>query len=354
VGKSTLFSAVTKMKAEIANYPFCTIEPNIGIVAVPDKRLDVLNEMYEAKKVTPAIIEFVDIAGLVEGAAEGKGLGNKFLSHIREVDVIVHVVRCFYNNDIIHVSGGIGPANDIAVVETELMLSDLEILKRRIEKVEKSLKADKKYKKEAEVLEKIKEFIESGNVAREFIASEAEQEILNTIPLLSAKPVVYVANLLEEDFKTEINNNELFKEVCLIAKNENTVTIPISARLEEEISEFSESERKIFFADLNREESGIDVLIKISYSLLGLISFLTAGKQEVRAWTIKKGVTAKEAAGKIHTDMEKGFIKAEIVSYANLISCGGMGQAKEKGLIKLEGKDYIMQDGDVVLFRFNV
>ncbi|GHV30355.1 ribosome-binding ATPase YchF [Clostridia bacterium] len=354
VGKSTLFNAITNAKAEIANYPFCTIEPNTGVALVPDERLDVLNEMYAAKKLTRTAIEFVDIAGLVEGASQGKGLGNKFLSHVREVDAIVHVVRCFVDDDIVHVSDDVCPARDVDTINTELILSDLDVLERRIEKITKSLKADAKYQKELNFLQKLREFLSSGSAARSFVCDEGEEDFWAASRLLSAKPVLFVANFSEDDFRNGIDDNKYFEEICLVAEAENAIVIPISAKLEEEISQLSKEEKKYFLEDMNLHESGLETLIKTSYVALGLISFLTAGPQEVRAWTIKKGASAQSAAGKIHSDMEKGFIKAEIINYSDLVACGGMAKAKEKGLVKLEGKGYVMQDGDVVLFRFNV
>lgn len=354
VGKSTLFNAITNAGAQSANYPFCTIEPNIGVVSVPDKRLDVLCDMYKAQNLVRATIEFLDIAGLVKGASQGEGLGNKFLSHIREVDAVVHVVRCFIDDDIIHVNGQVSPSDDINIINLELVLSDIELLEKRIEKTEKLIKADKKYQKELDFLKKLKVFLEEGNLARNYLGTEEELELLKNLPLLSNKPVIYAANLSEGDFKNGNWQNEYLKQVNDIAAKEGSKVVPISARLEEELAELSHDEKQEFLHDLGLMESGVDALIKAGYSLLGLISFLTAGHKEVRAWPIKKGTCAKEAAGKIHSDIERGFIKAEIVSYEDLINCGGFNSAKEAGLVRAEGKEYIMCDGDVVLFRFNV
>ena len=354
VGKSTLFNALTNAGAQSANYPFCTIEPNVGIVSVPDERLDKLREMYEPDKFTPATLEFVDIAGLVKGASKGEGLGNKFLANIREVDAIVHVVRCFESDDIIHVSGSIDSLRDIDTINLELILSDIEILDRRIDKSNKLARADKKYLKEVEFLDKLKEHLENGKSARSFPYNEEELEVVSTIPLLSNKPVIYAANLSEEDYASDINNNENYKKVCELAKEENSAVLPICAQIEAEISDMSDEDKKMFLSELGLNESGLDRIIKEGYSLLGLISYLTAGKPEVRAWTITKGTKAPQAAGKIHTDFEKGFIRAEVVSFDDLMACGNMAAVKEKGLMRLEGKEYVMQDGDIVLFRFNV
>lgn len=354
VGKSTLFNALTNAGAESANYPFCTIEPNVGVVSVPDKRLDELAKMYQPEKFTPATLEFVDIAGLVKGASKGEGLGNKFLSNIREVDAIIHVVRCFEDPDIVHVDGEIGPARDIETINLELIFSDLEILERRIDKTRKLVKGDKKYQTELEFLEQLKDYLEAGNSARGFAYTEEQREIVKDIALLSNKPVIYAANLCEDDFINDIGTNPFYQEVCKIAEAEQAAVFPICAKIEEEISDMSAEDKELFLNELNLTESGLDRIIKASYSLLGLISYLTAGPQEVRAWTIKKGTKAPQAAGKIHSDFERGFIRAEVVSYDDLMSCGSMTAAKEKGLVRLEGKDYVMQDGDIVLFRFNV
>ncbi|MFQ9873139.1 MAG: redox-regulated ATPase YchF [Oscillospiraceae bacterium] len=354
VGKSTLFNAITNAGAQSANYPFCTIEPNVGVVAVPDSRLDVLAQMYEPDKFTPATIEFVDIAGLVKGASKGEGLGNKFLSNIREVDAIVHVVRCFEDNEIIHVDGQIGPARDIETINLELIFSDIEILDRRIDKTAKAAKGDRKLMEELEFLKELKAHLEEGKSARSFPCEPEQAEILATIPLLSNKPVIYAANLSDGDFEHGLEDNAFYSQVCQIAQEEHAGVLPICARLEEEISDMSLEDKQLFLEELGLEQSGLDRLIRECYDLLGLISFLTAGKPEVRAWTITKGTKAPQAAGKIHTDFERGFIRAEVVSFADLVACKTMAAAKEKGLVRLEGKDYVMQDGDIVLFRFNV
>lgn len=354
VGKSTLFNALTNAGAESANYPFCTIEPNVGIVSVPDERLDVLAKMYEPDKYTPATIEFVDIAGLVKGASKGEGLGNKFLSDIREVDAIVHVVRCFESTEIIHVDGQIGPARDIETINLELVFSDIEVLNRRIDKTRKMIKADKKYQIELDLLERLLAHLEEGKSARGFERSEEEEEILRSVSLLSGKPVIYAANLCEDDFLGDLNENQYYRQVVAVAKEEGAAVLPVCAKIEEEISDMSREDKLMFLAEINLNESGLDRLIKECYSLLGLISFLTAGKQEVRAWTIKRGTKAPQAAGKIHTDFERGFIRAEVVAFEDLVASQTMAAAKEKGLVRLEGKDYVMKDGDIVLFRFNV
>lgn len=354
VGKSTLFNAITNAGAQSANYPFCTIEPNIGVVAVPDKRLDKLAEIYSPEKFTPATIEFVDIAGLVKGASQGEGLGNKFLANIREVDAIVHVVRCFEDDDIVHVSGSIDPQRDIETINLELILSDIELIDRRIEKTKKMLKADKKYLTELEFFEKLKNNLEKGIYTKSTSFSEEENKILESISLLTNKPIIFAANVSEKDFKTGIENNKFLNVVKDFAKKENAKVLPISAQIESEISELDLEEKEIFLSEMGLDESGLDRLITACYDLLGLISFLTAGKPEVRAWTIKKGTKAPAAAGKIHTDFERGFIRAEVVAYEDLISCGSMTAAKEKGLVRSEGKDYEVKDGDVILFRFNV
>ncbi len=354
VGKSTLFNAITNAGAQCANYPFCTIEPNVGIVSVPDKRLDVLEKMYDSDKKTPAVIEFVDIAGLVKGASKGEGLGNMFLSNIREVDAIIHVVRCFEDVNIIHVDGSIGPARDIETINLELIFSDMEILDRRIDRTKKALKGDRSLAAEIELLERLKAHLEEGKSARSLDRSEDENKILSTISLLSDKPVIYAANMKEDDFLGNIEENPFYKEVAEIAACEHSGVLSICAKIEEEISDMSEQDKLMFLEDIGLSQSGLDRLIRESYSLLGLISYLTAGKQEVRAWTIKNGTKAPQAAGKIHTDFERGFIRAEIISYDDLMACGSMTAAKEKGLVKLEGKDYVMKDGDVTLFRFNV
>ena len=354
VGKSTLFNALTNAGAESANYPFCTIEPNVGIVSVPDERLDKLKEMYNPEKFTPATLEFVDIAGLVKGASKGEGLGNKFLADIREVDAIVHVVRCFEDIDIIHVDGEINPRRDIETIDLELIFSDIEILERRIDRAKKAAKGDKKFLAEAEFLEDLKKHLEEGHSARSYDFTPEQEEIIKTTPLLSAKPVIYAANLSEEDFKNNIENSAHYKTVCEIAKTENAAVLPICAQLESEIADMDGEDKAMFLSELGLEVSGLDRIIKEGYELLGLISYLTAGQPEVRAWTIKKGTKAPQAAGKIHSDFEKGFIRAEVVSFDDLVSCGSMNAAKEKGLVRSEGKEYVMQSGDVVLFRFNV
>lgn len=354
VGKSTLFNALTNAGAESANYPFCTIDKNVGIVSVPDERLDALAKMYNPVKFTPATLEFVDIAGLVKGASKGEGLGNKFLADIREVDAIVHVVRCFEDIDIIHVDGEINPQRDIETINLELIFSDIEMLERRIDRTKKALKGDKKFQIELDFLENLKAHLENGKSARSFDMTNEEREILKTTPLLSAKPIIYAANLCEDDFKNNIETNEHYRTVKKIAEEEHSAVLPICAQIEAEISDMSDEDKEMFLADLGLEVSGLNRIIKEGYSLLGLISFLTAGQPEVRAWTIKKGTKAPQAAGKIHTDFEKGFIRAEVVSFDDLMKCGSMANAKEKGLVRLEGKDYVMNDGDIVLFRFNV
>lgn len=354
VGKSTLFNALTNAGAESANYPFCTIEPNVGIVSVPDERLDRLAEMYHPQKFTPATLEFVDIAGLVKGASKGEGLGNKFLSNIREVDAIVHVVRCFEDPNIIHVDGSINPARDIETIDLELIFSDVELIERKLERTKKAMKGDKSLASVVDFLEKLKAHLEEGKPARAFSMTDDELEILKETPLLSLKPVIYAANLCEDDFRNNIETNENYKKVCEIAEAEGSAVLPICAQIEAEISDMDAEDKEMFLSDLGLEISGLNRIIKEGYSLLGLISYLTAGEPEVRAWTIKKGTKAPQAAGKIHTDFEKGFIRAEVVSFDDLMSCGSMTAAKEKGLVRLEGKDYVMQDGDIVLFRFNV
>jgi len=354
VGKSTLFNAITNAGAQSANYPFCTIEPNVGVVAVPDKRLDKLAEMYHPEKYTPASIEFVDIAGLVRGASKGEGLGNKFLANIREVDAIVHVVRCFVDDDIIHVEGSIDPKRDIETINVELILSDMEVLDKRIDRAQKMIKADKKNQAEFEFFQRVKETLNAGKSARSVECTEEEAILLNSVSLLTNKPVVYAANMSENDFKGGIDQNEYFKIVKDIAAAEHAGVLPICAEIEAEISSMDQEEKQIFLSDMGLNESGLDRLITACYSLLGLISYLTAGQPEVRAWTITKGTKAPQAAGKIHTDFERGFIRAEVVSFNDLMSCGTMASAKEKGLVRSEGKEYVMQDGDIVLFRFNV
>ena len=354
VGKSTLFNAITNAGAQAANYPFCTIEPNVGVVAVPDARLDRLAEMYHPEKYTPATIEFVDIAGLVRGASKGEGLGNQFLANIREVDAIVHVVRCFENDDIVHVDGSIDPARDIETINLELILSDLEVLDRRIDKTVKMAKGDKKYEEEAAFLRRVKAALDAGQPARSVSCSEEEAAVLATVSLLTNKPVIYAANLSESDFTGGVEQNPYFRTVQEIAAAEHAGVLPISAEIEAEIAGMPPEEKSLFLADMGLTESGLDRLVQECYSLLGLISYLTAGPQEVRAWTIRRGTKAPQAAGKIHSDFERGFIRAEVVAYDDLMACGSMAAAKEKGLVRSEGKDYVMKDGDVVLFRFNV
>ena len=353
VGKSTLFNAITEAGAECANYPFCTIEPNVGMVAVPDERLDVLAKLYNTKKVTPAVLEFVDIAGLVKGASAGEGLGNKFLSHIREVDAIVHVVRCFDDENIIHVDGAVNPLRDIDTINLELILADMETVKRRLDKAEKLVKTgEKKYAEEAAVCRKIYDCLESGKCARTLSLSGEEKELTRDFFLLTAKPVIYCANIGEGDIG--YSDNEYVKAVKKFAGDEGSATVVICAKVEEEISRLPKDERGMFLEELGLGESGLSRIVKTGYELLGLMSYLTAGEKEVRAWTIERGTKAPQAAGKIHSDFEKGFIRAEIVSYDDLVSLGGFNAAREKGKVRSEGKDYVMRDGDVVLFRFNV
>ena len=351
VGKSTLFNAITKAGAECANYPFCTIEPNIGMVPVPDDRLDNLAKIYDPEKVTHAVIEFVDIAGLVKGASKGEGLGNKFLSHIREVDSILEVVRCFEDPNIVHVDGSIDPIRDIETINLELVFADLETVNKRLERAKKLLKGDKSYQAEIDLLEKVKETLEQGRPARILELSDEEKEIIKDSFLLTMKPILYVTNVSENEISED---NEYVKKVREYAKNENAKVIKLCVKIEEELSGLEDDDKKEMLEALGMDESGLDKVIKESYDLLGLMSFLTAGKPEVRAWTIKKGTKAPEAAGKIHSDIQRGFIRAEVVSYDDLIKLGSLNEAKEKGLVRSEGKDYIMQDGDVVLFRFNV
>lgn len=354
VGKSTLFNAITNAGAQSANYAFCTIEPNVGVVAVPDVRLDKLAEMYQPKKLTPATIEFVDIAGLVKGASKGEGLGNKFLSHIREVDAIIHVVRCFDNDDIVHVEGSVDPKRDIETINLELILSDLEILDRRIDRDKKAMKGDKSLQAEVEFFERLRAALADGVNARAVEMNGEEKEMLATVALLSSKPVIYACNMSEENFANSISENARYKTVCEIAQAEGAEVLPICAELEAEISSLSKEEKEMFLSDLGIAQGGLDLLIQRSYNLLGLISYLTAGEPEVRAWTITKGTKAPQAAGKIHSDFERGFIRAEVISFNELMACGTMQNAKEKGKIRSEGKEYVMQDGDIVLFRFNV
>ena len=353
VGKSTLFNSITKAGAESANYPFCTIEPNVGIVAVPDERLQRLGKMYETKKITPAVVEFVDIAGLVKGASKGEGLGNKFLSHIRETDAICEVVRCFEDSNIVHVDGSIGPIRDIETINLELIFADIETVDKRLDKARKMLKADKKYQLEIDLLERIKQNLENGIPARQLEYNEDEQNLVKEMFLLTTKPIIYIANISEEQL-ADSENDENVKKVKEYAKKEKAEVIPLCVKVEEELSTLDDEDKKEMLDALGLKESGLDILIKKSYNLLGLMSFLTAGEPEVRAWTIKKGTKALKAAGKIHSDIERGFIKAEVISYDDLIKEGSMVQAREKGLVRQEGKDYIMQEGDIVLFKFNV
>ena len=357
VGKSTLFNAITNAGAQSANYPFCTIEPNVGMVSVPDERLEKLAEIYNPDKFTPAVIEFVDIAGLVKGASKGEGLGNKFLSNIREVDAIVHVVRCFESDDIIHVEGSVDPARDIETINLELIFSDIEMAQRRLDKTAKALKGDKSLQGEVDFLKRLIAHLENGLPARSVeINDETEQNVLDTTALLSAKPVIYACNMSEEDFTSGIESNKNYIAVKEIAEREKAEILPICAALEAEISGLSDEEKVMFLEELGLERSGLDRMIQKCYHLLGLISYLTAGKPEVRAWTIKQGTKAPQAAGKIHSDFERGFIRAEVINFDEFINeCGGsMTAAKEKGLVRSEGKEYVMKDGDIVLFRFNV
>ncbi len=354
VGKSTLFNAITNAGAQSANYPFCTIEPNVGVVAVPDKRLDKLAEMYNPDKYTPATIEFVDIAGLVKGASKGEGLGNKFLSNIRECDAIVHVVRCFENDDIIHVDGSVNPQRDIDTINLELILSDVEIIDRRIDKATKMLKADKKYQADVDFFKRVKSVLEEGKAARCVECTDDEKALLADVALLTNKPIIYAANMSEDDFANGLENNDGFNAVKALADSEGAGVLPICAQIEADIVEMDKEEKELFLSDMGLEESGLDRLIRECYSLLGLISYLTAGKPEVRAWTIRNGTKAPQAAGKIHSDFERGFIRAEVIHFDDLIACGSMQAAKEKGLVRSEGKEYVMKDGDIVLFRFNV
>ena len=355
VGKSTLFNSLTKAGAESANYPFCTIDPNVGVVTVPDERLNLLGDFYKSKKVTPAVIEFVDIAGLVKGASKGEGLGNQFLANIREVDAIVHVVRCFEDSNVVHVDGSIDPLRDIETINLELVFSDLEILERRIAKVTKTARMDKEAAKELKFLEKVKAHLEEGQLAITLeTENEDEDAWLATYNLLTAKPVIYAANVAEDDIADDGANNQYVQAVREYAAKQNSEVFVICAQIEEEISELDEDERKMFLEDLGLTESGLEKLVRASYHLLGLMSFLTAGEDETRAWTIKIGTKAPQAAGKIHTDFERGFIKAEVVNYQDLLDCGSYAGAREKGLVRMEGKEYVVQDGDVILFRFNV
>ncbi|MCI6486628.1 MAG: redox-regulated ATPase YchF [Clostridiales bacterium] len=353
VGKSTLFNAITNAGAASANFPFCTIEPNVGMVTVPDKRLDYLAELYQPKKFTPAVIEFVDIAGLVKGASRGEGLGNKFLGNIRATDAIIHVVRCFDDENVIHVEGSTGPKRDIEIIDLELIMADMEMVERRIEKATKAAKGDKKFQHEADVFKALLEHLNDGKSARSFDCDPDDAELIASSDLLTIKPIIYAANM-DEDGVANYQDNPYFQTVAAIAAAENAQVLPICAKVEEEMAELEPEDKLMFLEELGLEESGLDRMIKCSYALLGLISFLTCGSDECRAWTIRRGTKAPQAAGKIHSDFERGFIRAEIVAFEDLKSCGSMNAAKEKGLVRSEGKDYVMQDGDVTLFRFNV
>ncbi|MCM1188006.1 MAG: redox-regulated ATPase YchF [bacterium] len=355
VGKSTLFNSLTRAGAESANYPFCTIDPNVGIVAVPDERLKLLGDMYHSKKVTPAVIEFVDIAGLVKGASKGEGLGNQFLGNIREVDAIVHVVRCFEDSNVIHVDGSVNPLRDIETINLELIFSDLEVLERRLSKVAKAARMDKSCAKELALLERIREHLESGKPAKTLeVTDEEELALIGDYNLLTYKPVIYAANVSEEELADDGASNETVAKVKELAERENSEVFVICAQIEQEISELEDDERAMFLEDLGLKESGLEKLIRASYRILGLMSFLTAGEDETRAWTIRIGTKAPQAAGKIHSDFERGFIKAEVVNYKDLLEQGSLAAAREKGLVGMEGKDYVVKDGDVILFRFNV
>ncbi|HYE10620.1 MAG TPA: redox-regulated ATPase YchF [Patescibacteria group bacterium] len=355
VGKSTLFNAITQAGAESANYPFCTIEPNVGVVAVPDERLEKLAEIYTSKKIVPTAIEFYDIAGLVKGASQGEGLGNKFLSHIREVEAIVHVVRCFESGDIVHVEGSVDPLRDIETINLELMLSDIELLDRRLQRSQKAAKGDKSLAAEVEIIQRALAVLEAGKSVRTLDLTDEQQELVKSFNLLSAKPIIYVANVSEDDLANDGSTNPHVAKVREFASTEDAEVIVVSAQIEEEIAQLDLEERKEFLNDLGLEKSGLDKLVQASYTLLGLISFLTAGPMESRAWTIKAGTPAPQAAGKIHSDIERGFIRAEVIAFDDLMAHGGnMTSAKEKGLVRVEGKEYIMKDGDVVHFRFNV
>ena len=359
VGKSTLFNAITNAGAESANYPFCTIDPNVGMVAVPDERLDKLAEMYEPDKKTPAVIEFVDIAGLVKGASKGAGLGNKFLANIRETDAIVHVVRCFDDENIMHVVADAGtnvpvdPLGDMEAIDLELIMADLEMVNRRVEKAQKAAKGDKKFLHEVEVFQALARHLDAGKSARTFDCSDEDRALVATSDLLSLKPVIYAANTDEDGF-SDLEHNQYYQQVREVAQAEGAQVLPICAKLEQDVAELEGEEKQMFLAEIGVEESGLDRLIKCSYALLGLISFLTYGKDECRAWTIKKGTKAPQAAGKIHTDIERGFIRAEVIAYEDMVKCGSVAAAKEKGLLRSEGKEYLVQDGDMIYFRFNV
>ena len=355
VGKSTLFNAITNAGAESANYPFCTIDPNVGMVPVPDSRLDKLSEMYHPKKTTPAVIEFVDIAGLVKGASRGEGLGNKFLSNIRMTDAIVHVVRCFDDENVIHVEGSTDPIRDMDTIDLELVMADLEMVDRRIDKAKKAAKGDKKFLREAEVFSGLREWLNDGKSAREYVLTVDKEDaaLIGTSELLSLKPVIYAANLDEDGF-SDPDSVDYYKQVAERAAEQNAQVIPVCAKLEAEIAELEPDEKAMFLEDLGIQESGLDRLVKASYTLLGLISYLTSGEDECRAWTITRGTKAPQAAGKIHSDFERGFIRAEVIAYDDLMAVGTMAAAREKGLIRSVGKEYVVQDGDIILFRFNV
>ena len=355
VGKSTLFNAITNAGAECANYPFCTIEPNVGTVAVPDSRLDWLSNLYHPKKTTPAVIEFVDIAGLVKGASRGEGLGNKFLANIRGTEAIVHVVRCFDDENVIHVEGSTDPIRDIGIIDLELIMADLEMVERRIDKAKKAAKGDKKFLREAEVFEGLRDWLNDGNSVRSYECDKEDAALIATSDLLSLKPIIYAANLDEDTFSGgNYEENAYYQQVKELAAKEGAQVIPVCASLEEELSQMDAEEQAVFMEELGIAESGLDRLIKASYTLLGLISFLTSGEDECRAWTITKGTKAPQAAGKIHSDFERGFIRAEVIAYDDMVSCGSEKAAREKGLMRSEGKEYVVQDGDIILFRFNV
>ena len=355
VGKSTLFNSLTKAGAESANYPFCTIDPNVGVVAVPDERLKLLGDMYSSKKITPAVIEFVDIAGLVKGASKGEGLGNQFLANVRECDALVHVVRCFEDSNVVHVDGSVDPVRDIETINLELIFSDLEVLERRMSRAGRAAKNDKDAAAELAMLQRLKAYLEDGQMAISFeLKNEAETALFAELNLLTAKPVIFAANVAEDDAADDGANNPHVQAVRKLAAESGSEVFVVCAQIEEEISELDDDEKQMFLEDLGLTESGLDKLIRASYSLLGLMSFLTAGEKETRAWTIKKGTKAPQAAGKIHTDFERGFIRAEVVNYKDLLECGSLGAAREKGIVRLEGKEYVVQDGDVILFRFNV
>ncbi len=355
VGKSTLFNSLTKAGAESANYPFCTIDPNVGVVPVPDERLKLLGDMYNSKKVTPAVIEFVDIAGLVKGASKGEGLGNQFLGNVRECDALVHVVRCFEDANVVHVDGSVDPARDVETINLELIFADLEVLERRMSRVGRAAKNDKDAAAELAMLQRLKAYLEEGKLAISFEPkNDAESALFAELNLLTAKPVIFAANVAEDDAADDGANNPHVQAVRKLAAESGSEVFVVCAQIEEEISELDDDEKQMFLEDLGLTESGLDKLIRASYSLLGLMSFLTAGEKETRAWTIKKGTKAPQAAGKIHTDFERGFIRAEVVNYKDLLECGSLGAAREKGIVRLEGKEYVVQDGDVILFRFNV